>query len=74
LLSTGQAHLDQLGLSNRRDNNISSADNVSEIFSLGVADGDRRIGAQQQLSHGAANNVAAANNNGVLARQVHTCI
>eukprot|EP00053_Salpingoeca_punica_P017007 m.162601 g.162601 ORF g.162601 m.162601 type:complete len:543 (-) comp17091_c0_seq1:3-1631(-) len=63
--------LDKAGLADGGDEDVGLLDNAGQVGRLGVADGHRGVGPEQQLGHGAADDVAAAEHNGVLAGQLH---
>src|SRR5712671_931220 len=53
------------GFAHSRDDDIRPADEAGEVASLGMADGDGGIGVHQQQGHRFANDVAAAEDDGV---------
>ncbi|PMB72907.1 hypothetical protein BM221_000324 [Beauveria bassiana] len=61
--------LNKVRRANGSNDNVGGLDVVLETSGFGVADGDGGICVAQQVAHGAANNVAATDYNGVLAGQ-----
>lgn len=66
--------LDKVGGANGNDDDVCVLEVELEVGGLGVADGDRGIGSVQQLSDGATDNVASADDDGVLAGKLNTSL
>lgn len=62
--------LDKARDANRGDDNVGLADNLLEVLGARVALGDGRVLAAEEGAHGRADNVAAAEDDGVLAADV----
>src|SRR5882757_5394502 len=62
---TNPVGLDVAGFAHSRDDDIRPADDAGEVASFGMADGDGGIGMHEQKRHRFANDVAAAEDDGV---------
>ena len=58
---------DEFGLADGADDDLGAADDFGEIFGAGVADGDGGVGGEQHHGHGAAEDGAAADDDGFAA-------
>lgn len=66
--------LDKVGRANGNDNDVCVLEVELEVGGLGMADGDRGIGSVQELSDGTTDDVASADDDGVLAGKLNTSL